>query len=192
MEYFIDTEWDSKPISHLPTKISFTNLNNKFLLVAISAHFFNNPLAPNGRPGSPFPKLYDYEVVEIFFLAENKKYLEVEVSPHGQHLVLLLNGSRNIIKEELPLNYTSSIHYESMSWKGQVEIPLAYMPPDVSLINAYAIHGSGEKRVYEALYSVPQGVYDYPDFHRLEYFKKFSLADIVHDTSELGKYWENL
>ena len=66
-------------------------------------------------------------------------------------------------EDELPLNYTSSIDHESMTWKGRIEIPLSYMPLGVNRINAYAIHGSGDKRTYEALYPVPEGKYEYPD-----------------------------
>ena len=39
-----------------------------------------------------------------------------------------------------------------MTWSGNAIIPLDYFPPDVNKINAYAIHGSGSNRQYEALY----------------------------------------
>ena len=47
--------------------------------------------------------------------------------------------------------------------QGRLESLKSIFPPDVSLYNAYAIHGTGDDRVYEALYesSGPQ-----PDFHR--------------------------
>ena len=55
-------------------------------------------------------KLWEYEVVEAFFLAgESKKYIELEFGPHGQHLVLLLDGERKTIKHSLPLNYRYQI-----------------------------------------------------------------------------------
>ena len=54
--------------------------------------------------------LWDYEVVEAFFLcSKNNHYLEVEVGPHGQHLALLLNGRKNIVKECLPLKWDVTI-----------------------------------------------------------------------------------
>jgi hypothetical protein len=37
-------------------------------------------------------------------------------------------------------------------WSGEVKIPVEYLPPNVTLMNAFAIHGSGEGRQYEALY----------------------------------------
>lgn len=41
----------------------------------------------------------------MFFLNENDEYLEVELGPWGQHLLLLLQGERNAIKDSLPLDY---------------------------------------------------------------------------------------
>jgi hypothetical protein len=46
----------------------------------------------NCRQGRPYPHLYNYEVVETFFLdpvAVN--YVELEFHPCGAHLVLLLH-----------------------------------------------------------------------------------------------------
>ena len=61
--------------------------------------------------GEAFYQLWDYEVVELFFLnSESKRYLEVEFGPHGQHLVLLLNGGPDqCLEHSLPLEYTCEI-----------------------------------------------------------------------------------
>ena len=63
----------------------------------------------------------------------------------------------------MPLEYTATINRETKTWSGEARVPLSYFPPDVTLFNAYAIHGTGEERKYEALFEVsgPQ-----PDFHR--------------------------
>lgn len=45
----------------------------------------------------------------MFFLGAEDHYLEVEVAPHGQHLVLALKGERNMVKDELPLNYSAEL-----------------------------------------------------------------------------------
>jgi hypothetical protein len=40
-------------------------------------------------------------------------------------------------------------------WKGEAIIPAAFLPPNVTKMNAYAIHGSDpDNRVYESLYPV--------------------------------------
>jgi hypothetical protein len=42
-------------------------------------------------------------VVEIFFLNDAGQYLEVEVSPRGRYLFLLLDGERNDVLSTLPV-----------------------------------------------------------------------------------------
>lgn len=42
-------------------------------------------------------QLYNYEVFEIFFLNSDNHYLEVELGPYNQWLVLLLSGERQDI-----------------------------------------------------------------------------------------------
>ena len=66
-------------------------------------------------------------------------------------------------RHTLPLEYSASIDHAAGVWTGEARIPGDYFPPDVTLFNAYAIHGTGEDRAYEALYesSGPQA-----DFHR--------------------------
>jgi len=194
MQYEITKEWDSTPINHAPVKITLScNTNDDFITALFDGPFFNDPPKPNGPVGKPFPKLWDYEVAEIFFLAPNNQYLEVEVSPHGQHLLLLLNGTRNMIKDELPMKYNSTINDASNTWSGRAEIPLSYIPRDVNKINAYAIHGSDDKRKYESLYPTPAGKYTQPDFHRLDYFEDFDIKQILPSgDSLLGTYWNHL
>ena len=68
------------------------------LIIRISAPYFSDPAPEGGKPGEAFFKLWDYEVVEAFFLNDQEQYLELEFGPHGQHLMLILNGNRNAIK----------------------------------------------------------------------------------------------
>lgn len=41
-------------------------------------------------------------------------------------------------------------------WTGEALVPWSYFPPNINKMNSYAIHGSGEKRTYEALYPIPK------------------------------------
>ena len=84
-------------MDHDPVVVSLEG-DGDDLIVKIEAPFFGDPAPGGGKPGEAFFKLWEYEVVEAFFLNGADKYLEVEFGPHGQHIVLLLDGRRNAIK----------------------------------------------------------------------------------------------
>ncbi|XP_028599152.2 UPF0462 protein C4orf33 homolog [Podarcis muralis] len=176
MEFKIEDTWNSLPVSHDPVTIKLTG-EDAGMMIEVCAPFFNDPPAPPGAPGKPFNGLWDYEVVEAFFLNhQTEQYLEVEFCPHGQYLVLLLSGRRKVCKQELPLML--EVSRTCAKWNGKAHLPWSYFPPATDKFNAFAIHGSGVNRTYEALYPVPQHdivAKQKPDFHRLEYFKCLNL-----------------
>ncbi|KAI0221682.1 hypothetical protein LSAT2_027035 [Lamellibrachia satsuma] len=180
--FIIKTQWNSLPLDHPVITIKLCQTPGG-VRVSITAPFFNSPPSPSGTPGEPFMKLWDYEVVEVFFLNSADHYLEVEFCPHGQHLVLFLNETRSAIKLELPLEFTSTI--DGDQWQGEAIIPASYFPPKVNKFNAYAIHGEGDGRVYEALYPVPTGAYPNPDFHRLDSFQTIDFKHLLPENQEM-------
>ena len=68
------------------------------------------------------------------------------------------------------------------TWNCKLEIPLAYLPAKVTKFNAYAIHGVGEDRQYEAFSPVTDGGLKSPNFHKLEYFKKIDTLRFIPET----------
>ncbi|XP_015905439.2 UPF0462 protein C4orf33-like [Parasteatoda tepidariorum] len=187
MEFSILTTWDDKPIDHEATIIKLHS-EDDVVIMEIKAPFYDDP-PPNPRgTDKSFNKLWDYEVVEAFFLGKAEKYLEVEFSPHGFYFILLLAGRKNAIKVGLPIVYTANI--EGNSWTGIARIPKSYFPPNVKLFNAYAIHGTGKNRTYEALNPVPTGQFQTPDFHRLEYFRYIQFETILDFGDRLSDVWK--
>ncbi|OXB60782.1 UNVERIFIED_CONTAM: hypothetical protein H355_015357, partial [Colinus virginianus] len=82
--------------------------------------------------------------------------------------------------EELPLEF--SVTRTESRWKGSARLPWDYFPPGANKFNAFAIHGSGEHRKYEALYPVPRHMLQEgqkPDFHRLEFFQELNLKELM-------------
>ena len=89
------------------------------IIFEVDAPFYNDPAPPkpsdkksdiDSKKDKALMGLWDYEVVEAFFLcSKSEQYLEVEVGPHGHHLVLFLNGRKNIIKECLPIKWEVEI-----------------------------------------------------------------------------------
>ena len=127
----------------------------------------------HGDPSPPGPTgscegLWDYEVVELF-IAHGTEYTELELGPHGHHLLLRLRGVRQSWQRGLPVG--AAVRREGRHWEVHAELPLALLPPEPWTFNAYAIHGSGAARRYLALHAVPGAE---PDFHRLDCFPALS------------------
>jgi len=184
----IATQWNGTALPGPHTEVSLKR-DSDFVVVETRAKFYDDP-APQGEPYSPFWKLWDYEVVEVFFLNHRDQYLEVEIGPHGHHLILLLDGKHNAVKHSLPLNL--SVDIKGQEWTATARIPACYFPPNVHKWNAYAIHGVGEERTYEALYPADAKL-KAPDFHALEYFRLLPSADeLIPENSEEDGLWPQL
>ncbi len=138
------------------------------LEIRVDAPYHADP-APGGVPG-PCPKLWEYEVVEVFVSGRAERYTEIELGPHGHHLVLQLDGVRHAVAEELPIEFSATI--EGNRWRGQAKVPKHYFPPPPYRVNAYSIHGREPDRRYLAWTAVPGAQ---ADFHRLEYFRPIQL-----------------
>eukprot|EP00052_Salpingoeca_macrocollata_P017727 m.145047 g.145047 ORF g.145047 m.145047 type:complete len:193 (-) comp20482_c1_seq4:36-614(-) len=189
-QFSITTTWNGQqlpPADHI--SITLTPCPDKqVVLMDIDAPLYNSPAAPSRPAGEACPQLWDYEVVEMFFLGAEERYLEVEFGPHGHHLLLLLAGRRNMCRDQLPVVYTSK--KSDGRWTGRAEIPFSYFPPGVDKVNAYAIHGEGDERTYKAMYPAT-GQHAEPDFHRLEYFRPLDAAGLCGPNDQLADVWKS-
>ena len=139
------------------------SLTNENLVIRWRAPNLKND-SPEGAAG-PLWELWNYDVVEFFFLGSDEHYLELEFGPYGHYLVLELKGVRKIIRRMLPLK-TSLHSVDDEWWSGAAEIPLSYLPQPVQKWNAYAIYKENNNRHFCALYP-GEGP---PDFHQLAAF----------------------
>lgn len=96
----------------------------------------------------------------------------------------------NAIKNLSKINWHFS-DFEKRSWYGSASIPIEYFPPSVKKFNAYAIHGIGDDRKYEALFPVPG---DFPDFHRLEHFQPIDFTRLRPDneSADFSAIWKSV
>lgn len=60
MDFAITHTWDSLAVNHDPVTLKLT-AGDGGLAMEVQAPFFNDPPAPAGAPGEPFPGLWDYE-----------------------------------------------------------------------------------------------------------------------------------
>ena len=190
MEFVIKTTWDGRQVPNADfVKIRFLHpiTDDGEVVLTVDAPFYGDE--PPNAPVGPLFRLWDYEVVEVFILGDDNRYLEIEVGPHGHHLVLLLDGYRNVKVHSLDLKYEWTV--VDKRWTAKAFIPRAYFPKGSSKLNCYAIHGQGDKRIYSSLFPTEPNKFQEPEFHRLEYFQEanFSklLPGIENETSQLWK-----
>ncbi len=161
----ITRTWDGEPAAaseHAEVRVASRDAR---VHVEIEAPFHDDPRPP-GPPGCQ-PGLYDFEVVELFLLGEDERYLEVEVGPHGHHWVLALHGRRRIVREGIPVDLEVVLDRGLGRWRAELSFSRDLLPPGLARANAFAIHGVGDARRYLAAHAVPG---DGPDFHRLGAF----------------------
>jgi hypothetical protein len=161
--------WDGRPLASGDQVQIQLRWQQDDLLICVDAPFYKDP-KPDQAVG-PTWELWEYEVVEIFLVGENDHYTEVELSPHGHHLLLRLEGCRNIVARELPLEFEADI--EGDRWRGKALVKAEDLPLRIQRLNAYAIHGVGAQRIYAAWTPVPGAE---PDFHRLNCFPEVGLG----------------
>ncbi|MEZ0373269.1 MAG: hypothetical protein ACAI44_29525, partial [Candidatus Sericytochromatia bacterium] len=140
------------------------------LLIDLEAPFYGDP-APEAEAG-PTSELWEHEVVEVF-IANGESYTEIELGPHGHYLVLRLEGQRNQVSKLHEIRYR--VYPSPGRWLGTALVPFELLPPAPWTYNAYAIHGQGAARHYQARFPVPGQA---PDFHKLEFFQplEFNLG----------------
>ena len=162
-EFLIASTWDGEPVLPAEQAQVLLSLGAEHLEIEIDAPLHGDPVPP-GPVGST-DSLWEYEVVELFLLGEEERYLELEFGPQGHFLGLALEGVRNRV------SVVDSIEYEATRaagrWRGRARLAAAWLPSGVRAANAFAIHGEGRHRRYLAASPVPG---DGPDFHRLGAF----------------------
>lgn len=165
----IDRRWSGEPAADGEVVDLWLRSSEAGLSVRFEAPFFDDPAPPH--PVGPCPGLWGFEVVELFLLGADERYLEVEVGPRGHHLLLELHGERNLQREGMQMRYDAEL--DNGRWSGRFALPTSLLPPGLRRYNAYAIRGVGASRRYFAAYP---GHGARPDFHRLTTFAELPDA----------------
>jgi hypothetical protein len=169
LELPIHHRWDRLPLPPTDRAVIQLARDGDDLLVRVFAPFHGDP-APQGPPG-PTPGLWNHEVVELFIAGPADHYVEIELGPHGHHLVLVLDGVRKPVEQGLPMHLTTR-RCGTDWWSAEARVPISLLPPGPHRANAYRIHGPAEARAYHAHAPVPGAQ---PDFHQLDRFVPIEL-----------------
>ena len=156
--------WHGEPLREAEVATVRARLARGRLVVEVDAPGPEDPPPP--RDEGRCPGLWAHEVVELFLLGEDGRYLEVELGPHGHYLILELRGYRDCERDDREAT-AMSFTREGQRWRGRVEIDAAACPAGPLRANAYAIRGQGDARIYCAAFPGDGA----PDFHRLSLFQ---------------------
>ena len=170
--FYINKEWDGTPLPQNDSIYIEIELQDDGLAFYASAKCYEDTPPPTESDSEKGTwELWNYEVVELFFVGENGEYTEVEVGPHGHHLVLTLDAPRSIVEKEIPMLWRpirSGDH-----WGGIGLLAYTWLPEKIVRFNAFAIHTTGGKRRYCCHTPLPG---PQPDFHQPD---RFALWDDI-------------
>ena len=110
-------------------------------------------------------------MVELFVVAPEERYTEIELSPHGHHWVLRLEGIRTNVETGIAIDWRPRI--EGGRYRGTAVVAREHLPEGARWCNAFRISGPAGQRRYRALTPVPG---EKPDFHRLHQFGPWPFA----------------
>lgn len=131
---------------------------------------FPAPRIPSAPPGSRVEGLWEYDVIELFFVDEDGQYLEVELGIGGQYLVLGFDAPRHLVADFADLSF--EVRHEEHSGGrciNEIVIPRELFPTNLKALNAYLIAG-GQFFSYHPLPG------ESPDFHQPDMFPLARLA----------------
>lgn len=167
----VDRTWEGASLDEEQISLVTLAFRGAVAEIMVDAPYHGDP-----APGSPQGRcegLWNHEVVEFFMCGDDERYVEVECGPHGHFLVLELHGSRNLVRDDVPVvDYASSI--DGGRWQATLQVEMSWLPPGIRVANAYRIAGQGEARSYAAAFPGSGA----PDFHRLELFRPLSEAAV--------------
>lgn len=168
-ELIIDKLWDGSPLPASDHAVLRVAWHDDRLVIEVDAPYHGDP-PPSGPPG-PTDRLWEHEVVELFVVGDDERYTEIELSPHGHHWVLRLEGIRQAVDRGVAIEFTAQIRGDR--WTGRATIDRAALPEVRRTCNAFRIAGVGEARRFFAWAAVPG---DGPNFHRLSHFGRWPLG----------------
>ena len=171
----VDQLWEGTPLAEsLQATVILVDRPGRGIDVRLDAphHHDPRPAVPPGR----LDGLWAYEVVELFLLGHDERYLEIEVGPGGHYLALAFAGRRVRVDEDVPIRVEvergpRDTEGTAGRWTAGIRVSEASLPPGWReggrRCNAYTIHGPSDARRYAVAQVLGT---DEPDFHAIAAF----------------------
>jgi hypothetical protein len=125
--------------------------------------------APAAPAGSRVAKLWETDVVELFWVGPGGCYVEIELGAHGHFLVLSFAAPRERVDDHASLQPEITHHQDERGWETSLRLPWTLLPRPLEALGAFAL----ARGAFVAAHPVPG---DSPDFHQPAHFPRARLA----------------
>lgn len=170
--YFtVNAMWDGSPCGdeRLHAEVWITK-KQAGLSIRVHAPQLEGQSVPNAPVDTRVEGLWNFDVVELFFVGEDGKYTEVEIGAGGNYLVLAFDGvrqrSNDFAGREFDHRHSSTT---PGTWQTAMTIPWDALPEKIMRMNAFVIAGGH----HLAMSPVPGTE---PDFHQPDVFPEVTVA----------------
>ncbi len=138
--------------------------------VCVEAPVLHEQHIPDAPIGSRIADLWNYDVVEVFFVGPGHEYLELELGAGGHWLLLgfdRIRHTRDSYTELKPgIQYKKTLE---KTWVSEIVVPWEIIPENLRGLNAFVI-ASGQFLAYTLLPGAE------PDFHQPDFYPSARLA----------------
>ena len=125
--------------------------------------------APPAPVGSRVAKLWETDVVELFWVGPEGRYVELELGAHGHFLVLSFRAPRDRVDAHETLRPEVGHRLDAHGWETALCLPWSLLPQPLEALAAFAL----ARGAYVAAHPLPGTA---PDFHQPAHFPRARLA----------------
>ncbi len=143
--------------------------NKEGIMVRVTAPVLHEQSVPDFPMGSRVEGLWNFDVVELFFVGPGHQYLELELGAGGHFLILGFDSIRR--RSNAYETFQPIVRFEKTAdkqWVSEMTIPWKMVPENLRALNAFAIM-AGQFLAYGALPGIE------PDFHQPDFYPAVSL-----------------
>lgn len=137
----VDRLWDGSvcPDDRLWAHVGITQIRDG-IQISVEAPMIHEQRVPDAPIGSRVEGLWEYDVVEVFFVGPGHQYLEIELGAGGHFLALAFDSIRH--RSHGYESFEPVVRFEKTGerlWRSQIVIPWKMIPENLRALNAFAI-----------------------------------------------------
>lgn len=156
----VDHQWNGTPVAEGCGANIWISLSTSGIVIKAQSTYGSSPRIPDAPERTRIDGLWNYDVVEVFFVGEDGTYTEIELGAGGHWLVFGFSDVRKRSNDYT--DFTPQMTYkklENNQWESEILIPWQMLPKKITRMNAFVINGEN----FLSLTPLPG---TQPDFHQ--------------------------